>query len=254
MHLVATLPDPAEDDPAVVHAADALAAADDAALATRGHLLLDELVVAARRAGARTVRVAAQPSGPGARAAAEGSGFTCTRQLLELRRSLPLDEGATVPVRPFRPGRDDAAWLSVNNRAFAWHPEQGGWDADRLRRELAQPWVDLDGFVVHETDGHLDAFCWTKVHPADADGPERGEIYVVAADPDAQGRGLGRQLVLAGLDRLADAGVGTATLWVEDDNVPALALYERLGFTEHTRAQIFEHTADDEAQPSAGPR
>ena len=38
-----------------------------------------------------------------------------------LNAMLPGD----VRVLPFRPGRDEEAWLRVNARAFDWHPEQG---------------------------------------------------------------------------------------------------------------------------------
>ncbi|MFK8025567.1 MAG: hypothetical protein AB8G26_16530, partial [Ilumatobacter sp.] len=42
-----------------------------------------------------------------------------SRTLLQMRRPLPVERHATIATRSFRPGTDDDAWLSVNNRAFA---------------------------------------------------------------------------------------------------------------------------------------
>ena len=42
---------------------------------------------------------------------------------------------------------------------------------------------------------------------------------------------LAAQLTLAGLDHLARAGLTVGMLYVESDNRPARALYDRLGFT-----------------------
>lgn len=151
------------------------------------------------------------------------------RILHQMRRSLPLP-GTTEPlhVRPFQPGRDESAWLDVNNRAFAHHPEQGGWDLETLESRMAQTWFDPHGFVIHEVDGRMAGFCWTKVDP-DID-PNLGEIYVIAVDPDFHGRGLGTALVIAGLENLASRGITEAMLFVDAENQPAVEMYERLGF------------------------
>jgi mycothiol synthase len=160
---------------------------------------------------------------------ADRLGFTVGRELRQMRRPLPTGIAADVSTRPFVPGVDEAAWVDVNNRAFADHPEQGGWTVETLRLREAEPWFDPAGFLLHEHDGRLAAFCWTKLHP-DED-PPLGEIYVIGVDPDFQGLGLGRSLTLAGLDSIARRGVEVGMLYVDAANTAAVTMYERLGFT-----------------------
>jgi mycothiol synthase len=187
------------------------------------------------------VMVEAEPAGPDDERVATEAGLSLVREVLQLRRRLPIEAPAPpaappapIAVRAFRPGDDDTAFLAVNNRAFAWHPDQSGWTVEELRRHEAEPWFDPEGFLLHEREGRLAGFCWTKVHAATADDPALGEIYVIAVDPDFTGLGLGRALTLAGLDHLAGHGLEVGMLHVEGTNVAARGLYDDLGFHLHS--------------------
>ena len=242
----AARPQTPTDPPVGPEGLDAIAerVADPATSIDEVKALLADAVDLVTGAGVALV-LDAEPAPAELDAVARAAGFVPTRTMLQLRRSLPVpptDRGRPPPggaplLRSFEPGVDDDAWLAVNNRAFAWHPEQSGWTRADLAERMAEPWFRADGFLVHHRSpsagpgGAIDGFCWTKIH-ADHD-PPLGEIFVIGVDPDAHGRGLGRSLTLAGLDWLAAQGLTVGMLYVEADNAAAVGLYRDLGFTEH---------------------
>jgi len=152
------------------------------------------------------------------------------RELLQLRATVPEPvEGrgastTSVTVSPFRPGADETAWLDLNARAFAAHPEQGRVTRADLDVLMAEPWFAADDLLMLRDGDALVGYCWLKVEHG------IGEFYVVGVSPERQGEGLGRRLVEAGLNRLAERGIRISSLYVEADNEAALRLYRSFGF------------------------
>jgi len=202
-----------------------------------GTELLDELLARSPK-----LRVWAHGDHKAARALAASHGLVAVRELLQLRATVP--EPASVPVHTtvpepvegtgasttsatvssFRPGADETAWLDLNARAFAAHPEQGRVTRADLDVLMAEPWFAADDLLMLRDGGALVGYCWLKVEHG------IGEFYVVGVSPERQGEGLGRRLVEATLNRLAERGIRISSLYVEADNEAAVRLYRSFGF------------------------
>ena len=168
---------------------------------------LTDVVDRAGADGATAVVVEAEPATDDFAAAVESAGFEPTRTTLQLRRPLPVEAAArghapTIVTRPFEPGRDDDAWLAVNNRAFAWHPDQSDQTVDDLRRNRAEPWFRADGFLLHDVRRGAARRVLLDEDPRPTSDPPLGEIYVIGVDPDRP-RPRPRPRAGAGRTRLA---------------------------------------------------
>jgi mycothiol synthase len=196
------------------------------------------------------LRLWAHGESPGSGALASSMGFRKSRVLWQMRRSLadalpPVVVPEGVEIRTFAVGEDELRWTEINNRAFAAHPDQGGWGVEEVMLREAEPWFDPKGFFLAFRGDALVGFHWTKVHGAlthshgdeahehGHDHPPIGEVYVVGVDPSEQGRGLGPALTLIGLHHLQEQGLDEVLLYVDESNVNAIRVYERLGFTRY---------------------
>jgi mycothiol synthase len=214
-----------------------------------GQALVDE-------AGDAGLRLWAHGDLPAAARLAAAAGFERTRALWQMRRSLQTRIGRPqiadgISVRTFVVGQDEDAWVALNHRAFARHPEQGAWTRTDLDLREREPWFDPLGFFLAERDGRLVGFHWTKVHGGAVHGGTLGsstghgtsedsvghgheaigEVYVVGVDPSERGSGLGRALTIVGMRYLRSEGLSQVMLYVDETNAPAIGLYESLGFT-----------------------
>jgi len=234
--------DPAGDPPTAE-----LVVAPAARRAGLGSALLDTL----RGVAPGGLAVWAYGHGSSAHAFADRHRLETVRELFVMDRPLTGTETAPEPpdgftVRTFTPGDADA-WVALNARAFAQHPEQGRLTRADLDARLAEPWFRAEDLLLVDRPGRTDgpagpgrlaAFVWTKVVGDD------GELYVVAVDPDLQGHGLGHLLTRTALAHLAARGARRALLYVDGDNLRAVNVYRRAGFDLADRHVLARTPAD----------
>jgi mycothiol synthase len=140
-----------------------------------------------------------------------------------------------VLYRNFLPEQDSKAWLSLNNRVFKDHPEQGNWELSDLNFRLKEDWFDSTGFFIAEYRNLMIGSIWIKIHSSNKlshaqNFAQIGEIYQIAVDPDFQGQGLGKRLILSAENYLFSKGFKYLILYVDESNSVALRLYSSLGF------------------------
>jgi len=145
-----------------------------------------------------------------------------------------LDEPIPVPVLPegfeVRPmtGEQDAP-----ARAAA---QYGAYESEAPFEKYLQRYQDFMRSPVYDAsrdmvvacpDGRISSFCiiWTD------SGNQVGLVEPVGTHPEFRGKGLGKAIVIAGLRRLQQLGMRIAILCTSEDNLPAVKLYESVGFS-----------------------
>lgn len=161
-------------------------------------------------------------------AVVEDADFEVSRRLSVLGRSVTdvdvVEPRGDVTIRAFR--MDDLdGMLAVLLGAYEG-TEDSGWTSDEITRRRAYPWYrDEDLLVAATPDERIAGIHWTKRRSADT-----GEVYNLAIAPWAQGSGLGRALLTAGMAHVHAWGGQQIVLWVDNSNRRAMQLYESIGF------------------------
>lgn len=164
-----------------------------------------------------------------AQALAASAGLRPSRGLHQMTRPLTELQVAEfaegIAIRPYTPA-DLEIVHALNAAAFAHHPEQGRLTLDDLQARMDESWFDPADLILAFAGDQPLGFHWTKRESA-----TEGEVYVLGVAPQAAGRGLGKALLWAGLNHLADVGCTEVGLFVDADNIPAVKLYVKAGFT-----------------------
>ncbi|MFC7620106.1 GNAT family N-acetyltransferase [Microlunatus sp. GCM10028923] len=142
---------------------------------------------------------------------------------MQLRMRRPdLDDLPPLPAGVDRGTGADADGLArLLDAAFAKE-----WTTDRVRRELLDEPDVRDTYLIRR--GRL--VVATASAMVRADDPGVGILHWVASDPALRGRGLGLAVTLAVLHRFAADGLTSSILQTDDERLPAISAYLRLGY------------------------
>lgn len=147
-----------------------------------------------------------------------------------------------VRIRPFVEG-DRAAILEITAAVFREVGvdhliEQvfgtlGGttWQQRKVAQVDSELAVVPEGILVAEAEGSVVGYVTTMTNPA----TRLGQISNIAVAAQWQGRGVGRRLLLAALDRLRSAGMTHAKIETLENNEAGKHLYLSVGFVEIVR-------------------
>ena len=208
--------------------------------------LADRAISRTRELGIMTIHVNISQDSLMAEQLLTQMGFTFVRRFLELRLDLsktPLPEISEIcpRCRPLQPGEEERL-TQLQNRSFtgSW-----GYNANTVEEILYRIHLPNcsaeDIILVFHWDNPI-GYCWTRTNFWK--NKDTGRIYMLGVDPDYQGRGLGKRLLLAGLSYLKGKGRQVVELTVDRENKVACTLYKSVGFKLWTSSLWYEKGLD----------
>ena len=134
-----------------------------------------------------------------------------------------LQRPAGISIRACGDG-DDAAWEAITDDAFERAPTPGRFHSIMRSSRWFRPERVLflrDGYRPVAT-----ASAWVE----ETYGPDAGVLHYVAVRRASHGRQFGRHVSLAAMHVMAREGHRRVVLRTDDDRIPAIRLYLKLGF------------------------
>ncbi|MBW2618019.1 MAG: GNAT family N-acetyltransferase [Deltaproteobacteria bacterium] len=175
----------------------------------------------------------------------KGLGFKPVRphleMVLDLTAAVLPDNDVEIVCRPLESGQERKL-TRLQNRSFS-----GSWGFNpnttaEVVYDLDQEGCSFEDAILAWRGGRLCGYCWLKIAPAvnALQVKSQGRVQMLGVDPDHRNRGIGLAVLIAGLARLKEKGIGQAILTVDGRNRAALSLYRSAGFEARSRIIWYE--------------
>ena len=127
----------------------------------------------------------------------------------------------------------------IQNAAF-----EGSWGfcpntIEELQYRTAMSNTSYECIVFLEDGISTAAYCWGCIAPFN--GNTRGIISMIGVHPLYRGNGLSKPILIEGMRQLRALSVDGISLHVDSNNIPAIKLYESVGFEEIDRLHWYEY-------------
>lgn len=198
--------------------------------------LFDCALERARELGASVAHVNIQATDSVQAGFLSNLGFKAVRRFYEMRLDISeidleaVDERG-LAYRCLKAGEEGLLAL-IENRCFS-----GTWGfnpntAEYIAWELGVRGGCYDDVILTLSGDEVIGYCWTEVQCGHEPltGRRRGRICMLGVDPSCRGKGIGREVLKAGLRHLKNKGRQIVDITVDSQNVVAVALYRSLGF------------------------
>ena len=201
-----------------------------------GSALLQRIEERAQAVGSHYLDISIAEAQPNGRRFLEGHGFAavhyCWQMELSPLHDLPSPQWPQgYRARAFVVGQDEQATVKLENASFGdeWEyvPILVGEIEGFCRSASFKP----EGVILAEHDGQLVGDCWNWIDDARIaqTGQTQGAVWSLCVLPQHRGLGLGRALLLEGLQWLRAQGMASAVGGVDGANERAQRLYKSLG-------------------------
>ena len=184
-------------------------------------------------------------------------GFRFIRRFLELRLDLPkthLPDISQIALhfRHLERGEEDRL-TEIQNHSFA---DTWGYNTNTVEEVIYRtslPNCSPEDIILAWDAEKPIGYCWTRINfwKNKSTSESNGRIYMLGVDPDHWGRGIGKQVLLAGLSYLKSRGLRVVELTVDSKNKAACALYSSVGFKLWTSSLWYEKKLDETCDGSS---
>ncbi|MCH8109140.1 MAG: GNAT family N-acetyltransferase [Chloroflexi bacterium] len=207
-----------------------------------GHMLLTAAMEHSRESDVSVMHVEASATGTAAHHVLESEGFYEVKRFWQMRW-----EGDNLPpvglpdgfwLRSFNLGEDEEILTDLQNTAFGqnwgFSPNTVEQISARVRLSRSNP----EGIIFIVDGDRVSGYNWTL--RSFNENNSTGWVAMTGVHPDYRGRGLGKSVVLAGMEYLKSKNVDGIELEVDSENDPARELYLKIGYKKIGQTVWFE--------------